>query len=290
MSDKCKVVVITGASSGIGYAAAKLFAKKGFKVIACARRVDIIEQLKKELETSLIIPYKLDITDVNEINSLKQFIDTLPEGKIDILYNNAGQAMTMPALDCENDAIEQAFKVNVFGHMNICKALSSYVIKAKGTILFTGSIAGIIPIPFGSIYSSTKGAIHAYARGLHLEMKPFGVRVINVITGGVSTSISDTRKLPESSLYSFKEGIESFNYRANMVKYSNSQDPDDYVAEIYKDIISKKDPVDTYRGYLASASWFMSRFLPYWLLELLLIKKFKLDKAFEVIKSKAKRD
>lgn len=283
-----KVALVTGASSGIGYSLTKELVSKGFTVYAAARRVDPIKKLKDRLGNQ-VIPIYLDISNEDNIISLKkQLRNELPDGKLDLLYNNAGQSCTIPALDITNADMEYAFKVNVFGPINMCRELSEFVIKAKGTIVFTGSIAGIVPFPFASIYSATKASIHQYARVLHLEMKPFGVRVINVITGGVDTNIADSRELLNSSLYYFPEGISAFESRRTMAKNNNPMNPDLYACKVVSDILSRNDPVDLYHGFLSSIlSWIMI-FIPYSILEWGLAKKFGLDRVSSLLQEKSR--
>lgn len=288
-----KVAVITGGSSGIGKAVSIELCHKGYKVYAAARTLQGIEHIQEDYPGLQLIPYELDITSIESIKKFKDFLrKELPlnnEGKpkLDVLYNNAGQSCTFPALDVTPEVLEQCFQVNVFGHINMSRELSEFVINGKGTILFTGSLAGIISFPFGSVYSATKAAIHAYARGLHLELSPFGVRVINVITGGVATNISDTRPLPIGSIYDFKEGKEAFNYRQNMVKHNLPMSPTCYAKQMVEIIINKKkDPVDIYRGSQAWMVSWIAFLIPYWLLEWGLKRKFKLNRLFEALQRK----
>lgn len=282
-----KIAVVTGASSGIGYAITKELAAHGYKVYACARRIEPMEALRKEFEPGVVIPYHLDVTQEKEILELKsKLASELPYRKLDLLYNNAGQSCTFPATDVTNDMVEQCFKVNVFSHVNMCRELSQFLINAKGTIVFTGSIAGIGIFPFSSIYAASKAAIHQYARDLHLEMKPLGVRVINAVTGGVSTDIADKRPLPASSMFNFKEGIECFQNRQLMAKKNSPMTAETYAKKLVKDILSDRDPVDVYRGTFATIMSWAVIFVPYWILELVVSRKFKLDKMYNVLKQK----
>ncbi|CCF60230.1 hypothetical protein KAFR_0J01650 [Kazachstania africana CBS 2517] len=282
-----KVAVVTGASSGIGYAITRQLAKHNYQVYACARRLEPIETLVDEFSTTLIKPYKLDVSSMEDIIKFKNFLsETLREGKLDVLYNNAGQSCTFPALDVTDAMVEQCFKVNVFGHINMCRELAQFLINAKGTIVFTGSTAGVISFPFGSIYSASKAAIHQYARGLHLELKPFGVRVINAVTGGVSTNIADTRPLPQDSIYNFEEGQEAFKARQLMAKNNRPMSADVYAEKLMNDILSSRDPLDVYRGTMSSILSWVSLIVPYCVLEWGLVKKFKLEKVFAVLKKK----
>lgn len=285
-----KTALVTGASSGIGFAIARELARNGYKVFACARRLAPMEALVKEFSEDVIVLVKLDISQPSEITQLSQWLETeLEGGKLDVLYNNAGQPFTTPAIDVTNDAMEQCFKVNVFGHVNMCRELAKYLIKAKGTIVFTGSVGGEVVFPFASIYCATKAAIHQYARILHFELKPVGVRVINAITGTVSTAIEDKRTLPANSIYNFKEGVEAFAaYKNEQTKLlSSAMPPEVYAKELIADIKSKKDPVDVYRGKLATISSYLMMFTPYRLFEWGICKKFKLDKMFAALRIKS---
>lgn len=282
-----KIAVVTGASSGIGFAITRELANNGYKIYACARRTEPMESLAQEFESGVIIPYRLDVTSGEAILELKRTLAAeLPYRKLDLLYNNAGQSCTYPAVDVTNDMVEQCFKVNVYSHINMCRELVQFLINAQGTIVFTGSLAGIGVLPFGSIYGASKAAIHQYARDLHLELKPLGVRVINAITGGVNTDIADKRPLPATSMFNFKEGIEAFEYRQLMAKKNSPMSAETYAEKMVRDILSDKDPVDVYRGTMSTRmSWFMI-LVPYWILEFFVYRKFKLDRVYNVLKQK----
>lgn len=286
-----KVALVTGASSGIGFAITEQLALHGYKVYACARRIDLIKPLVEQFSSEKVVAVNLDISQPSEIVALKERLTTeLSEGKLDILYNNAGQSCTFAALDVTDEAMEQCFKVNVFGHINMCRELSQFLINAQGTILFTGSIAGFMQFPFGSVYSASKAAIHSFAHVLHLEMKPFGVRVINVVTGGVDTDIGDKRPLPDSSVFNFPEGKEAFLYRQTMVKQHHPMSPEEYAKKVMTDILSKNDPVDVYRGSMATIMHYVNMVAPYWLLEWGIYRRFKFGNLIKVLKTKLKRD
>ncbi|SCU99646.1 LAME_0G04544g1_1 [Lachancea meyersii CBS 8951] len=270
------IALVTGASSGIGYELTKQLAQKGYKVYAAARRIEPIQPLEKEFP-GLVTPLKLDVSEPEQILALKdRLLTELPAQKLDILYNNAGQSCTFPATDVTSEVLETAFKVNVFGPINLCRELLPFVINARGTVLFTGSIAGIVSFPFGSVYSATKGAIHSYSRALHIEMKPFGVRVINVVTGGVATEIADKRPLPEGSIYNIPEATDALAARRNIAKDNKPMSAAKYVAEVLRDIESTRDPIEVFHGTFASIVRYFTSYLPFWVLEFMLERKFKL--------------
>jgi 1-acylglycerone phosphate reductase len=108
----------------------------------------------------------------------------------------------VPALDISDDDIHSAFETNVISVIRIVRELSPLIIRTKGKIVNIGSVTAITPYVFSSIYNATKGALHAYSNTLRLELAPFGVRVMVVITGGVKSRITRTeRSLSEDSLY-----------------------------------------------------------------------------------------
>ena len=123
----------------------------------------------------------------------------------------------MPALDINIEDAKRVFNVNVFAIMRLCQVFAPLLIQAKGTVVMIGSLAAVMPYVFGSVYNASKAALHAYANTLRVEMAPFGVKVITIVTGGVKSRIAAhvTYILPENSVYAPVE--ENYNRRQ---KYS----------------------------------------------------------------------
>ena len=108
---------------------------------------------------------------------------------------------TVPALDIDMPEVHSTFETNLFAVMRMCTAFSPLLIRTRGTIVQIGSVAGIIPYVWGSVYNASKAALHLYSATLRVELAPFGVQVITVITGGVKSNIARThRTLREGSL------------------------------------------------------------------------------------------
>lgn len=106
----------------------------------------------------------------------------------------------MPALDFEMAELQELFAANVFSVMQMCQAFTPLLIAAQGTIVQTGSLAGIMPYVWGSAYNASKAALHAYSNTLRVELAPLGVRVITIVTGGVKSNIARVhRELPQGS-------------------------------------------------------------------------------------------
>lgn len=109
---------------------------------------------------------------------------------------------TVPAIDISDEDLYSAFETNIFSVIRIVRELSPSIIRARGKIVNIGSITAVTPYVFSGIYNATKGALHAYSNTLRLELAPFGVRVVLIITGGVKSRITRTeRVLSEDSLY-----------------------------------------------------------------------------------------
>lgn len=178
-----KVILITGASSGIGYDAALILAEQGHKVYGAARRVELLEQLRERG----VVPVRMDVTDeVSMVDGVNAIIDV--EGRIDVLINNAGYGY-MGAI--ENVTISEAkrqLEVNVFGLARLTQLVLPYMRKQhSGRIINTSSVAGKAVIPFGGWYNVSKYSVEALSDALRIEVQPFGIRVCLIEPGGIKT-------------------------------------------------------------------------------------------------------
>lgn len=145
---------------------------------------------------------ELEITSDASVQHLKAQIEQITGGSLDILINNVGVSHTVPCLDLTLHDIRTVFEINLFGTMRMVQVFAPLLIKSAGLIVNIGSVAGIVPYVFGGVYNASKAALHSYSDVLKIEMAPFNVRVVTVITGGVRSNISQKKKpLPEDSLY-----------------------------------------------------------------------------------------
>ncbi|CAK9437890.1 uncharacterized protein LODBEIA_P22680 [Lodderomyces beijingensis] len=281
-----KVALVTGASSGIGFASAIEFAKRGYVVFAGARRLEPMQKLKDDYGINI---FQLDVADLESVREAKKYVESVTGLQyLDILYNNAGQSCTFPASDVTDDQIKQCFEVNVYGPMRMVREFVPFVINAKGVIGFTGSVSGILPFPFSCTYSASKAAIHSYAATLRLEMRPLGVKVINIVTGGVKTDIEDKRSLPDTSLYNVPGIDEAFRERRQMSARTFPVPADKYARAVASDFERARlgGKLNLYRGRMASVLWFLSTFVPHFIVEWIMIYKFKLGQVFSGVKKK----
>jgi NADP-dependent 3-hydroxy acid dehydrogenase YdfG len=176
-----KICIITGASSGIGYACAQKFLDNGYKVINASRSD------KKPINSS---DYEFIATDVSKEADVKNLIDTVLNtyGKIDVLINNAGFGLFANLMDSKTEDFDSMFAVNVRGLYLCCRyALKSMIEKQSGTIINIASIAGKTAVPTASIYSATKHAVIGLSSSLFMEVRKHNVRVTTICPGSVDT-------------------------------------------------------------------------------------------------------
>ena len=183
MTFKRKVILITGASSGIGYDAALILAGQGHKVYGAARRVELMDDLREKG----VVPVRMDVTDEQSmLDGVRSIIDA--EGRIDVLVNNAGYGY-MGAV--ENVTITEAkrqIEVNVFGLARLTQLVLPHMREQRsGRIINTSSVAGKAVIPFGGWYNVSKYSVEALSDALRIEVKPFGIKVCLIEPGGIKT-------------------------------------------------------------------------------------------------------
>ena len=178
-----KVILITGASSGMGYQTARILAEQGHRVYGAARRVEKIEELAPYGVQAL----RLDITDEQ---SVTQVVQTLieREGRIDVLINNAGYGYFGAIEDVPIADAKHQFEVNIFGLARITQEVLPYMRAQKsGRIVNLASVAGHVTLAFGAWYNATKYALEAFSDALRMEVKPFGIDVVIIEPGAIRT-------------------------------------------------------------------------------------------------------
>ncbi len=192
MNIKGKVVIVTGASSGIGEATARQFGRQGARVVLAARRVDKLESLAQEI-TSMgtgaeAFVVQADLSKLEDIQSLiGQTIEKF--GRIDVLVNNAGfgRLNWLENLDPVKD-IQAQFDVNVMGVIQTTRQALPVMMKQRsGHIINMCSMAGLVATPTYTIYAACKHAVHGFSEALRREVKPWGIDVSMIYPGGVIT-------------------------------------------------------------------------------------------------------
>ena len=207
---KNKIALITGATSGIGWATAERLAEAGAQLILCGRRTEKLEALAKAVGGN---PQLLTF-DVRDKEAVFQAVDSLPNAlkSIDLLVNNAGNAHGLdPVQTASLEDWDAMIDGNVKGLMYVTKAVLPHMIAAKkGQIINLGSIAGKEVYPNGSVYCSSKAAVDFFTRGLRIDLNPLGIRVGAIHPGLVETEFSEVRfKGDQTRAKNVYEGIEA---------------------------------------------------------------------------------
>jgi NADP-dependent 3-hydroxy acid dehydrogenase YdfG len=257
-----KVILLTGASSGIGYDTAVALAQQGHKVYAAARRVERMEPLRQYG----IVPLKMDVTDEA---SMKEGVKTLldAEGRIDVLINNAGYGYFGAVENVTMDDARNQLEVNVFGLARLCQlVLPTMRAQHSGRIINTASVAGRAVFYYGGWYHVSKYAVESLSDAMRMELKPFGIDVVIIEPGAIKTNwgIIAADHLIESSKGTAYEqtGTMMANNLRNMYLSNTISDP----AVVRKAIVravNARRPCTRYRiGRMANAIVFFHWLLP----------------------------
>lgn len=183
-----KVILITGASTGIGKETALLFQSKNWRVAATMRTPEKAEDLQRIADLEC---FRLDVTDVE---SIREAIAAVLEkfGRIDAVVNNAGYGLVGPFESASDEQIRRQFETNVFGLMNVTREILPYFREQKrGTVINVASVGGRITFPLYSLYHSTKWAVEGFSESLRYELEEFNIKVKIVEPGPIKTDFYD---------------------------------------------------------------------------------------------------
>ena len=193
--NKNKIALITGATSGIGMATAKIFAKNNIDVVLCGRRQERLDALKIELEKEVAV-HTLNFDVRNKTAVLEQINSLPPEFlDVDILINNAGNAHGLePIQDGSLEDWDAMLDINVKGLLYVSKAvIPNMIAKKSGHIINVGSTAGKEVYPNGNVYCASKHAVDAINQGMRIDLNPYNIRIGAVNPGMVETEFSEVR-------------------------------------------------------------------------------------------------
>lgn len=216
LSIKNKIILITGASSGFGESCARLFAKKGAKLIIAARRGVKLKSLAAELYDSYKTETRELVLDVRNLRNVRKSIDSLPDKwkEIDILVNNAGLSRGLDKIhEGSIKDWEEMIDTNVKGLLYVSRCVLPLMVKRNiGHVVNIGSIAGHEVYPKGNVYCATKHAVDAITKGMRLDLNGTNVRVTTIDPGLAGTEFSIVRfrgdKQRAESVY---KGLEPLN-------------------------------------------------------------------------------
>jgi short-subunit dehydrogenase len=244
MKDK-KTVLVTGCSSGIGYATCLVFARNNFATYGSVRDLSKAERIQ-EITNKEKLPLKIIRLDVNEDESIRIAIQKIisDSGGIDILINNAGYGMFGPIEEISIKEIKEQFETNFFGTIRLIKAIVPIMRKQRnGTIVNISSMVGRFGVPLNAAYVSSKFALEGLSESISFELEEFGIKVILVEPGVIQTDFfhnlkvkgNDTKspyyKLMDKRIAflkaAMKNSVSSSDQVANTILHAvNSRDPD----------------------------------------------------------------
>lgn len=256
-----KVILITGASSGIGKAGALKLIKEGHTVYAGARRIEKMQDIAKAGG----FPIQLDVTSSDDIQKVVDSV-IAKEGKIDVLWNNAGFGRYGAVEDVPLDDAKEVLEVNLFAMAGLIQKVTPHMRKAKsGTIINTSSMGGKVYVPLGAWYHASKHAVEGFSDCLRLELQSFGINVVILEPGAIGTEFNIE---VENGLkkYSAKSAYRNFydkiigNIKTGTLEGGASHPS--VIADTVSNIIKSDKPKTRYAaGKMAKVSIFLRTYL-----------------------------
>jgi NADP-dependent 3-hydroxy acid dehydrogenase YdfG len=233
-----QIVLVTGASSGIGRATAQYLAGQGFYVYATARRIDRLQALR----AANLEPIAMDVTSDDDVRHVIQHI-LFSRGRIDVLVNNAGYALYGAGEEVSIEDAASQMDVNVLGLMRVTRAVLPAMRRQRsGVIVNLSSVAGKVSTPFAGWYAASKHAVEALSDALRLEVKPMGIRVVLIEPGSIKTEFGDlalTELRRASTISDYHPMAASFD-RLITNSFRNAPGPDIIAKTIHRAITSRR--------------------------------------------------
>jgi 1-acylglycerone phosphate reductase len=283
MAGTKRTALVTGCSDGgLGAALAIALHEAGLHVYATARNPAKMTEVKaKSIETLTL--------DVMSDDSIAACVKQVPS--LDILINNAGGGYNMPVADLDITEAKKLFDLNVWSLLAVTQAFLPHLLKSRGMIVNHTSSASVCTIPFGSTYNASKAAMAAYSDTQRLELAPFGIKVVDLKTGGVKSNFYDSMNtkegysstLPKGSIYEPAGEIIEAVMHDGLVG-ATYQPASQWAKEVTRDLLRKNPPSVVWRGAKASLVW-LSTFLPYGAFDGTIKKMTRLDEVEKKIQS-----
>lgn len=274
-----KTILITGCSSGIGAAMAGAMHAAGHQVYATARRPDSLQSLADAGLRTMA----LDVNDDEAIASAMARIQA-EVGHLDMLVNNAGFSQVGAIVDLSRDDLRRQYETNVIAPIAVTRAALPLLrrgVAQQGVadVVTIGSIVGVFTTPFAGAYCSSKAALHALLDAMRMELKPFGIRVVNVQPGGVRSAFGDHAEegmqLPENSVYA--PMAEHVRARAQAGQ-QGAMDTEAFVAPVVRQLLGDSPPAVIRGGAGSRQLPFLKRWLPRAVFDAMLMKRFGLSR------------
>ncbi len=277
MDLQATTVLITGCSTGIGYALAEEFHARGHVVYATARRIEALDRLKaKGIRVAT-----LDVNDADSIAGLMQRLEA--DGAcLDLLVNNAGYGAMGPLAEFPGEELRQQFETNVFSVMALTQAVVPGMVRRRsGRIVNIGSVSGVLVTPFSGAYCATKAAVHALSDAMRMELAPFGIQVITIQPGGIQSQFGATASQGVASrrdtLSLYAPVADAIAARAN-ASQQDATPATDFARQMV-DAVLKRNPAPVTRiGHGSRLMPWLKRWIPLRQLDRILSRRFRLDR------------
>ena len=250
-----RVVLVTGASSGIGACCAAYLSERGYRVYGASRSATAAPG---------VVPLAMDVTNDASVSQAIAAI-LAREGRLDVLVNSAGFGIAGAVEDTSVEEAVAQFEANFFGMFRVCRAVLPVLRRqSAGYIVNIGSIGGLIAIPYQGFYSASKFALEGFSESLRLEVRPFGIHVVLIEPGDHHTSFTDNRRSTEASTRGsvYRDGFE--RALARMVSDEQGGPAPDGIARLLCKVINQPNPRLRYTVGPAAqrAAVWLKRFLP----------------------------
>jgi len=241
-----KTIFITGASSGLGKATAKLFAAKGWNVIATMRTPNKEKELGTLPNVSVLA---LDVCDPKQIREVVRSVTS--KGKVDVVLNNAGYALTGPLEASTEDQVLAQLTTNELGAILVTKAfIPHFREQQSGMFLTTTSIGGLVSFPLNAVYHATKWALEGFAESLAFELKPFDIKVKTISPGGIKSDFMTKAQMVQDENYAA-----TFQKMLAMFGESQGSSPEEIAGVVYEAATDGKDQLRYVAGADAVATY-----------------------------------
>ena len=258
-----RTILITGCSDGgLGVALALEFHRTGWRVFASARNMSKLGQV----EAAGIETVQLDVTSEESIAGCVAAVRALSGGSLDALVNNAGATYNAPLMDMDVDKTRALFDLNVFAIIRVTQAFLPLLLHSAANgraalVANTTSISSLKPLPFSGAYGASKAAAASFTEAMRLELAPFGIRTVNLMTGSVVSngwSNAPTFALPPTSIYNVaKADIERIMSDGEL---SNGVDTATWAEGVVRTLNQRDPPHWVWGGQYTTQMWFASLF------------------------------
>ena len=261
-----QMVIVTGASSGIGAAAARELARRGFHVLAGVRR----DRDADAIRGPGIEPVLVDITNAEHVRTLAARVDEDPQGRrLRAVVNNAGMGVNVPVETFPMGAWRNLFEVNLFGHVRVTQAVLPALIRSKGRVVNISSVGGKVAMATYGPYAATKFALEAVSDALRRELAGTGVQVVVVEPGAVSTEMPSRAISAANDLAAAMTPEQQLRYggliravNAQTVSHTTSCLPADAAATVIATAVTTRRPRTRYTVGREAALIRFTRFMP----------------------------